>query len=123
MHHGRHHHKGIDRRADARHGAAPPVTVTAPDGTRLQGDAANLSLGGLFIACPPESAAPLPVGTDCRVRLTFRDGSRRVNVDLMGRVAHADDGGLGIAFTYLDADNHARLNEALSSGLAAAPEG
>jgi len=119
---GPHGSDGHDRRGDPRHGVAPRVTVTTDDGRRLRGDAANLSLGGLFVFCPPGSASDLAPDTDCRVRLAFRGGSRPVVVDLLGRVTRAEAEGLAIAFTYVDADNHARLHEALS-GLAATPEG
>jgi hypothetical protein len=118
-------HPGLDRRGDARHGIGPRVTVTAPDGTPLRGEADNLSLGGLFVPWPPDPAgvsSAFPPGTDCRVRLTFGGGPRRVVVNLLGRVARADQGGIGVEFTYLDADNHSRLNEALSSGLATASD-
>jgi PilZ domain len=102
---------GDERRGDARHGVAPGVTVTTKEGARLSGEARNVSLGGLFVRCRPDLAP----GTDCEVTLTFRAGRRRTEVRLLARVARADPEGLALEYTYLDADNHARLHERLST--------
>lgn len=102
----------VNRRDHARSGAALAVTLTAPDGTRVTGSSADVSLGGVFVS---GCAAP-PPGTDCQVELSLGTGPARVAIHLQGRVARVTEAGAAVQYTYIDADNHARLHELFASG-------
>jgi hypothetical protein len=107
---------GLERRDHGRQGLGLAVTVTGPDGAVARGTARDLGLGGVRL----EGGPLLPPGTDCRVELG-PPGADRARVAFLGRVARVLPGGMAIACTYIDADNHARLHELLASD--AAPAG
>lgn len=102
----------VNRRDHERRGVALAVTLTAPDGARVTGTSSDVSLGGVFVT---GCAAP-PPGTDCRVALSVGTGPEAVTIRLQGRVARVTEAGVAIQYTYIDADNHARLHELLASG-------
>lgn len=107
---------GMDRRGGPRHELGPgPGVEVAADGVRVRGVARDVSIGGLFVVCAPEAAQRIAPGTDCAVVLTFGSGRRAQAVHLHGRIARTGPDGVAVETTYLDADNHARLHERLSS--------
>jgi hypothetical protein len=79
------------------------VTVRAEDGTEIDGHSEQLSLNGLFV----RSEDGLPVGSRCHVTLTLGDGASRIEV--AAEVAHAERGGMGIAFDEMEPDSFAHL--------------
>jgi hypothetical protein len=107
----------VDRRRHERFGIPLAVTLTTSDGTEITGVSRDVSLGGVFIPC---HGAPAP-GTDCRLELALGVGPARVAIRVQGRVARVDADGVAVQYTYIDADNHARLHELFAS--AAVPTG
>lgn len=86
------------------------VTLTGPGGTQARGTSRDVSLGGVRL----RGGQGLAPGTDCRVELACGG----VRVVLRGRVARADADGIAVEYTWIDADNHARLHELLTADVA-----
>jgi hypothetical protein len=109
--------KKTERRGHERCAFDLVVILTGPDGTEVRGTSRDVSLGGVFL----RGGRGLSPDADCRVELATGDGPEAVRVVLQGRVARADADGIAVEYTWIDADNHARLHELLTADAAPSP--
>lgn len=81
------------------------MPVRARAGSRqLTGATCSMGLGGMFMACDT------PFDADTTVNLTFAwDGPVPTRVETTGKVAYAEQGGMGIRFTGLAANDYKQL--------------
>jgi hypothetical protein len=64
-------------------------------GSVIRGRVRDLSLTGVYVLCAPR----FPEGVPCRVTLVLMGAEPPLTVELAGRVAHAEDDGMGIELT------------------------
>lgn len=85
------------------------VEITTASGGVIEAMGSDVGLKGLHVSCPN----PLAVGTECTTTLVLQEGEEGVRVQAEGKVVRADDSGMGIEFTGLDADSVEDLHKLL----------
>jgi len=71
----------------------------------VSGQTTDISLGGLFLNCD----APLPIGTECKLVLFFREPSHQIRIEAEGKVTRVDSAGVGVELTAVELSSFAHL--------------
>ena len=80
------------------------VELHLPDGTRLYGETADISLDGAFVNLTPPSN--IKANQKCRLELIIKSEEGWVRVEFDSIIAHAKDEGIGIRFEQANAAHH-----------------
>ena len=98
-----------NKREFTRSAVGMTVEITTASGGVVKTTGSDVGMKGLHVCC----SDPLAVGTECTATLVLQEGEERVCVQAEGKVVRADDSGMGIEFTGLDADSVEDLHKLL----------
>jgi hypothetical protein len=71
------------------------VELSSPQPANDACQVKDVSLKGIYLLCDN----PLPIGSDCRVALLLGGGETPIRIEVGGKVARADTGGMGLEIT------------------------
>jgi hypothetical protein len=94
-----------DRREFTRVRAHVEAQVSSDSPVLIAGDARDISLNGVYVLCKER----LPTGTPCRVFLFLGDPQEQLVIRANGKIARADETGMGIELTGIPVDSFDHL--------------
>ena len=99
-----------ENRRHPRTSVTSPVVFQSGEGPRIQAEARDVSLGGMYI----ETSAPLPYGTAVRVYLRLPGLKQETRIDSI--VRWAEPTGMGVQFGVMGARETHALTSLFSGG-------